>query len=56
MHGQADPRLHFGIGQAEVVDVVERRWPDGVVEKIQNVKANQTLKLTHELRPTRAQP
>ena len=54
--GQADPRLHFGIGKAAVVDVVEIRWPDGVVEELHDVKANQTLKLTHELQPTEAKP
>jgi hypothetical protein len=54
--GQADPRLHFGIGKAAVVDVVEIRWPDGVVEKLHNVKANQTLKLTHEPQPAEAKP
>jgi hypothetical protein len=48
--------LHFGIGKAEVVDGVEIRWPDGVIEKLQNVKANQTLKLVHELQPSGAQP
>jgi hypothetical protein len=54
--GQADSRLHFGIGKAKLVDAVEIRWPDGVVEKFHNVKANQTLKLTHEPQPTEATP
>jgi hypothetical protein len=54
--GQADPRLHFGIGKAAVVDVVEIRWPDGVVEKLHNVKANQTLRLTHEPQPASTKP
>jgi hypothetical protein len=54
--GQADPRLHFGIGKAAVVDVVEIRWPDGVVEKLHNVKANQTLQLTHEPQPAATKP
>jgi hypothetical protein len=54
--GQADPRLHFGIGKAAVVDLVEIRWPDGVVEKLHDVKANQTLRLTHELQPAVTEP
>jgi len=54
--GQADPRLHFGIGKASVVDLVEIRWPDGVVEKFHDVAANQTLKLIHEPRPAEAKP
>ena len=41
---QADPRLHFGLGEtAETVDVEEIRFPDGVVEKLDNVKANQDV-------------
>jgi hypothetical protein len=54
--GQADPRLHFGIGKAKVVDEVEIRWPDGVVEKRHKVKVNQTLKLTHEPQHSEAKP
>jgi len=54
--GQADPRLHFGIGRATRVDLVEIRWPDGVVEKFHDVKPNQTLQLIHELQPAATQP
>jgi hypothetical protein len=41
---QWDPRLHFGLGEAVVADV-EIRWPDGAVEKLPGVKADQFLKL-----------
>jgi enediyne biosynthesis protein E4 len=44
---QGDPRLHFGLGKAQVADV-EIRWPDGTIEKFKNVKANQFLKLVHK--------
>jgi hypothetical protein len=54
--GQADPRPHFGVGAAESIDLVEIRWPDGVVEKLRNVKPNQTLKLTHAFTPPEAGP
>jgi hypothetical protein len=47
---QGDPRLYFGLGQAEYADAVEIRWPDGAVEKHQKVKANQWLKLLHPAR------
>jgi hypothetical protein len=53
---QADPRLHFGLGKVDVVDAVEIRWPDGSVEKLENVKANQTLKLVHETQAGETQP
>jgi hypothetical protein len=29
-----DLRVHFGLGEAEKVDGVEIRWPDGAVEKV----------------------
>jgi hypothetical protein len=29
-----DQRLHFGLGQATLVDKVEIHWPDGVVEEV----------------------
>jgi hypothetical protein len=45
---QGDHRLHFGLGKSAQADSVEIRWPDGVVETMKNVKANQFLKLTHE--------
>ena len=45
---QGDPRLHFGLGKSSQADSVEIRWPDGVTEKLENVKANQFVKLLHE--------
>jgi hypothetical protein len=29
-----DPRVHFGLGDAGAVELVEIHWPDGVVEKV----------------------
>jgi len=29
-----DPRVHFGLGDAEKVDAVEIDWPSGVKEKV----------------------
>jgi enediyne biosynthesis protein E4 len=37
--------LHFGLGQAKQVDLVEVRWPLGFVESFKNVDANQLLVL-----------
>jgi hypothetical protein len=42
---QNDLRLHFGLGQAKQVDLVEVRWPSGLVESFKNVDANQLLVL-----------
>jgi hypothetical protein len=49
---QGDPRLHFGLGKAQAASLVEVRWPDGNVEKFENVKANQFLKLVHKMSAT----
>ena len=40
---QNDLRVHFGIGKAEKVDLLEIRWPSGAIEKLENVKPNQVL-------------
>jgi hypothetical protein len=40
---QNDLRVHFGIGKAEKVDLLEIRWPSGLVEKVENIKPNQVI-------------
>ncbi|MEQ1474275.1 MAG: ASPIC/UnbV domain-containing protein, partial [Candidatus Acidiferrum sp.] len=40
---QNDLRVHFGIGKAEKVELLEIRWPSGLVEKLEGVKANQLI-------------
>ena len=40
---QNDLRVHFGIGKAEKVDLLEIRWPSGLVEKLENIKPNQLI-------------
>ncbi len=45
---QADPRCHFGLGDAGKADIVEIRWPDKKVIKLTNVDANQILKVIRE--------
>ncbi|HEX5481619.1 MAG TPA: CRTAC1 family protein [Terriglobia bacterium] len=41
---QNDLRLHFGIGQAKIVDLIEVKWPTTwKVEKFPRVEANQIL-------------
>ena len=43
---QSDLRLHFGLGSAAVVDVIEVKWPTTQkVERFTQVKANQILTL-----------
>ena len=47
---QADPRCHFGLGNATKADTVEIRWPDKQTTKLTNVKANQILTVIQESR------
>ena len=40
---QNDFRLHFGLSRASQADLVEVRWPLGLLESFKNVSANQLL-------------
>jgi hypothetical protein len=41
---QSDLRLHFGLGKAAIVDVLEVKWPTTQkVDRFTQVKANQIL-------------
>jgi hypothetical protein len=40
---QSDFRLHFGLGTATKIDVLEIRWPSGLVEKLEGVPANRIM-------------
>jgi hypothetical protein len=40
-----DPRPHFGLGDATVVDEVEVKWPDGTKTVRKNVPARQRLRV-----------
>ncbi len=40
---QNDLRVHFGLGKATKADLVEIRWPSGIVDSLQNVEAGQII-------------
>jgi hypothetical protein len=41
---QCDLRLHFGLGQAQVADLIEVKWPTTQkIERFTQIKANQIL-------------
>jgi hypothetical protein len=42
---QNDLRLHFGLGKVRKLDLIEVRWPLGLVESFKNIEANQLLVL-----------
>ncbi len=41
--GQSDPRLHFGLGPEERVKLLEVRWPDGGLQYLEDVPADQLI-------------
>lgn len=43
--GQSDPRLHFGLGSDSVVTLLEVRWPDGGIQYVENVTADQYIRI-----------
>jgi len=52
----SDKRVHFGLGNAAVIDRIELKWPTGVKQVLTNVKADQVLtirELTSEPLPPR---
>ncbi|MGE5733760.1 MAG: ASPIC/UnbV domain-containing protein, partial [Acidobacteriota bacterium] len=38
-----DLRVHFGIGKAEKIELLEIRWPSGQVDTLKDVKPNQQI-------------
>ena len=46
--GQDDATLHFGLGDAELVDVLVVRWPSGCAARHNDLRVRQTLELRGE--------
>ena len=42
---QNDPRLHFGLGESEMVESIEVKWPSGRIQVVENIKAGQLVTL-----------
>ena len=40
---QNDLRVHFGLGKADKVDLLEIRWPSGQVDTLKDVKVNRLI-------------
>jgi len=40
---QSDLRIHFGIGKATKVDLLEVRWPSGTIDTLKELQANQLI-------------
>jgi hypothetical protein len=46
---QNDLRIHFGLGSAKQVDVLEIRWPAGTTETLHNLPVNQIKRIVEGL-------
>ena len=44
----SDFRVHFGLGDAEVIEVLRIEWPSGIVQELHDVAADQFLSITEE--------
>ncbi len=53
--GSSEPVAHFGLGASATADLLEIRWPSGVVQQLKNVAADQRLDV-HEPRQAVSQP
>ena len=42
-YSQSDFRLHFGLGRAAVVELVELAWPSGLKETVRDLPANHLI-------------
>jgi enediyne biosynthesis protein E4 len=44
-----DPSLHFGMGSSTMADSLIIIWPDNTCQKLENIKVNQTLKISPDV-------
>src|SRR2546430_8200235 len=45
-YSQNDLRVHFGLGEAQKVDLLEVRWPSGQLDSLKDLKPNQLYYIT----------
>ncbi len=45
IYSASDKRVHFGLGKEAIAATMEIKWPSGAVQKLENVKSNQILKI-----------
>jgi len=43
---QGDPRIHFGLGQAPIVQRIQIKWPSGTVQTLTDVRVDQIVPVT----------
>jgi hypothetical protein len=52
-NSSSDKRVHFGLGDAALIDTIELRWPSGIHQTLHNIKPDQILTITEhpDLKP-----
>ena len=45
IYSASDKRVHIGLGKETVIQSIQISWPSGVVQKLDNVRANRLLKI-----------
>ncbi len=46
IYSASDRRVHFGLGRESMVLSLRIDWPSGILQKIENIKANQVLQIS----------
>jgi enediyne biosynthesis protein E4 len=52
-NSSSDKRVHFGLGDATVIDKIELAWPTGVKQALTNVKVDQVLTVRETPKPAK---
>ncbi|WP_263373489.1 CRTAC1 family protein [Granulicella aggregans] len=50
-NSSSDKRVHFGLGDATLIDTIELRWPTGIHQTLHNIKPDQILTITEHADP-----
>jgi hypothetical protein len=45
----SDKRLHFGLGTESVAQIIEIRWPSGILQTLKNIRCAQILQMDEPL-------
>lgn len=45
---QNDPRLHFGLGKSQKIEMIEIKWPSGKIQILENIPVNQILEVKEQ--------
>ena len=46
----SDPRVHFGLGSGNTVDLLEITWPSGIVQRLERLAVDQILTVSEPAR------